>query len=38
MSGEALPCGHYIPGEAPEPLLARILPFLLQPSTGTRYV
>ncbi len=29
VEGEALPCGHYIPEEAPEPLLARALPFLL---------
>ncbi len=28
VDGEALPCGHYIPEEAPEPLLARALPFL----------
>lgn len=28
VSGEALPCGHYIPEEAPEQLLARALPFL----------
>jgi haloacetate dehalogenase len=28
VSGEALPCGHYIPEEAPEALLARVLPFL----------
>ena len=28
ICGEALPCGHYIPEEAPEPLLARVLPFL----------
>ncbi|MFC0252191.1 alpha/beta fold hydrolase [Massilia consociata] len=27
--GEALPCGHYIPEEAPQALLARALPFLL---------
>jgi haloacetate dehalogenase len=27
VSGEALPCGHYIPEEAPEALLARVLPF-----------
>ena len=29
VDGEALPCGHYIPEEAPEALLARALPFLL---------
>lgn len=29
VSGEALPCGHYIPEEAPEALLERALPFLL---------
>jgi haloacetate dehalogenase len=29
VQGEALPCGHYIPEEAPEPLLAKALPFLL---------
>lgn len=28
VEGEALPCGHYIPEEAPEALLARALPFL----------
>ena len=28
VQGEALPCGHYIPEEAPEPLLAKALPFL----------
>ncbi|MEC4719918.1 alpha/beta hydrolase [Noviherbaspirillum sp. CPCC 100848] len=28
VSGEALPCGHYIPEEAPELLIARALPFL----------
>nr|WP_267869606.1 alpha/beta hydrolase [Massilia agrisoli] len=28
VSGEALPCGHYIPEEAPDRLLARALPFL----------
>ncbi|MFM0737189.1 alpha/beta hydrolase [Paraburkholderia xenovorans] len=28
VSGEALPCGHYIPEEAPELLLDRVLPFL----------
>ncbi|UCE90309.1 MAG: alpha/beta hydrolase [Pseudomonadota bacterium] len=26
--GEALPCGHYIPEEAPRALLERVLPFL----------
>lgn len=29
--GQALPCGHYIPEEAPEALLAQALPFLLEP-------
>ena len=29
VEGEALGCGHYIPEEAPETLLARALPFLL---------
>ncbi len=29
VRGEALPCGHYIPEEAPEALLARALPFLI---------
>ena len=29
MAGEALPCGHYLPEEAPEQLLARALPFLV---------
>ncbi|MCX4163409.1 MULTISPECIES: alpha/beta fold hydrolase [Paraburkholderia] len=28
VSGAALPCGHYIPEEAPEVLLERVLPFL----------
>ena len=28
VSGEALPCGHYIAEEAPETLLAKALPFL----------
>ena len=28
VGGEALPCGHYIPEEAPEPLLAHTLRFL----------
>jgi haloacetate dehalogenase len=28
VSGQALPCGHYIPEEAPELLLAHALPFL----------
>jgi len=27
VRGEALPCGHYIPEEAPEQLLDRVLPF-----------
>ncbi len=30
VDGEALPCGHYIPEEAPEQLLARAMPFLLE--------
>ena len=28
VDGNALPCGHYIPEEAPGPLLAQALPFL----------
>jgi haloacetate dehalogenase len=28
VSGETLPCGHYIAEEAPEALLARVTPFL----------
>lgn len=28
VCGGALPCGHYIPEEAPEALLAQVLPFL----------
>jgi haloacetate dehalogenase len=28
VTGEALPCGHYIPEEAPDALLAHALPFL----------
>lgn len=36
VSGEALPCGHYIPEEAPELLVARALPFLANGDrTGT---
>jgi haloacetate dehalogenase len=31
VSGKALPCGHYIPEEAPDALLAEALPFLRQP-------
>ena len=31
--GEALPCGHYMAEEAPEALLARVVPFLSQPLT-----
>ena len=30
VRGEALPCGHYIPEEAPEELLDRAMPFLLE--------
>lgn len=30
VSGEALPCGHYVPEEAPDALLERALPFLRQ--------
>lgn len=30
VSGEPLPCGHYIAEEAPEALLERALPFLLE--------
>ena len=28
VEGEALPCGHYMPEEAPDALMARVLPFL----------
>lgn len=28
VRGQALPCGHYIPEEAPDALLAQVLPFL----------
>jgi haloacetate dehalogenase len=28
VSGHTLPCGHYVPEEAPEALLAAALPFL----------
>ena len=28
VEGNALPCGHYIPEEAPDLLLERVLPFL----------
>lgn len=31
VKGEALPCGHYIAEEAPEALLAQVLPFLSVP-------
>ena len=38
VRGEPLPCGHYIPEEAPEALLAQALPFLTEeesrPGTG----
>jgi haloacetate dehalogenase len=34
VDGEALPCGHYIPEEAPDALLARALPFLLHAPSG----
>ncbi|OWQ93829.1 alpha/beta hydrolase [Roseateles aquatilis] len=27
VRGEALPCGHYLPEEAPQPVLDRVLPF-----------
>jgi len=30
VQGQALPCGHYIPEEAPDALLAKALPFLLE--------
>ena len=30
VRGEALPCGHYLPEEAPDLLLAKVLPFLLE--------
>jgi haloacetate dehalogenase len=30
VQGEALPCGHYIPEEAPGQLLERVLPFLTE--------
>lgn len=30
VRGEALPCGHYIPEEAPDTLLAHALPFLTE--------
>ncbi|MFA4912493.1 MAG: alpha/beta hydrolase [Comamonadaceae bacterium] len=29
VQGEALPCGHYVPEEAPEALLAKVLPFFV---------
>jgi len=29
VQGEALPCGHYVPEEAPTELLAKVLPFLV---------
>jgi haloacetate dehalogenase len=33
VRGEALPCGHYIPEEAPKALLERVLPFFAAPAT-----
>ena len=30
VDGAALPCGHYIPEEAPDALRAEALPFLLE--------
>lgn len=37
VAGTALPCGHYIPEEAPEALLAHALPFLSsEPSSSAR--
>jgi len=30
VRGQALPCGHYVPEEAPEALLAQALPFLME--------
>jgi haloacetate dehalogenase len=33
VRGEPLPCGHYIPEEAPKALLEKALPFLLRAST-----
>jgi haloacetate dehalogenase len=35
VTGEALPCGHYIAEEAPDALLARALPFLADQSPIT---
>jgi len=32
VEGEALSCGHYLPEEAPDQLLARVLPFLDVPA------
>jgi haloacetate dehalogenase len=32
VRGEALPCGHYIPEEAPEALLERAMPFFAAPA------
>jgi haloacetate dehalogenase len=34
VQGQALPCGHYVPEEAPEALLEQVLPFLLQREEG----
>ncbi len=34
VRGEALPCGHYVPEEAPDALLAAVLPFLLEGVDG----
>jgi haloacetate dehalogenase len=36
VRGEALPCGHYIPEEAPDALLAHVLPFFNQSGNPQR--
>jgi haloacetate dehalogenase len=30
VRGKPLPCGHFIPEEAPGPLLAELMPFLAE--------
>ena len=36
VRGRALPCGHYIPEESPDELLAQVLPFLLRHKSDAR--
>jgi haloacetate dehalogenase len=32
VRGGSLPCGHYIPEQVPDELLARVLPFFAEPN------